>query len=206
VTTLKLRTLAAGLTAAAALALPASALADTTTAQSSLLDSLSGPAHIDGHTYSPAQMKHRYAGRRLFFVLGSREEGLGAVAAFHSSAAAKAYARRHHEMLPARAAQAAYNPGVTAFYRDAFLEGPEIDVANNSALGNLAQNCMTSVLWVCTASWDNQISSAKTGSDGAYLYNYPYMNTSGGYVYIAATDSVEVWRFFNDVASSVFVP
>ncbi len=32
------------------------------------------------------------------------------------------------------------------------------------------------------------------------------MNTSGGYVYIPATDSVEVWRYFNDVASSVFVP
>jgi hypothetical protein len=207
VTTLKLRTLAAGLTAAAALALPASAMADTTAAQPSLLDSLSGPAHIDGHTYSAAQMKHRYHGQKLFFVLGSREEGIGAVAAFHSSAAAKAYARRHHEMLPAHAARAAYNPGVTAFYRDAFLEGPEIDVANNSALGNLAQNCMISYFpFTCSVSWDNQISSAKTGSDGAYLYNYPYLNTSGGYVYIAATDSVEVWRFFNDVASSVFVP
>ena len=102
---------------------------------------------------------------------------------------------------------AAYNPGVTAFYRDGFLEGPEIDVANNNALGHLAQNCMVSYFpFTCSTSWDNQISSAKTGSDGAYLYNYPYMNTSGGYVYIPATDSVEVWRYFNDVASSVFVP
>jgi hypothetical protein len=197
----KFRTIATGVVAAAALALPASAMADT-----SMLDSLSGPAHIDGHTYSAAQMKHRYAGDRLFFVLGSREEGRGAVAAFHSSHAAKAYLRKTGRAPGQVRARAAYNPGVTAFYRDAFLEGPEIDVANNNALGNLAQNCMTSIVFVCTANWDNQISSAKTGSDGAYLYNYPYMNTSGGYVYIPATDSVEVWRYFNDVASSVFVP
>jgi hypothetical protein len=198
---LKLRNIAIGLAAAATLALPASAMADT-----SMLDSLSGPAHIDGHTYSAAQMKHRYAGDRLFFVLGSREEGQGAVAAFHSSHAAKAYLRKTGRLPGQVKARAAYNPGVTAFYRDAFLEGPEIDVANNNALGNLADNCMVSTLWWCNTSWDNQISSAKTGSDGAYLYNYPYMNTSGGYVYIPATDSVEVWRYFNDVASSVFVP
>jgi hypothetical protein len=195
------RTIATGLVAAAALALPASAMADDT----SMVDSLSGPAHIDGHTYSPAQMKHRYAGDRLFFVLGSREEGQGAVAAFHSSHAAKAYLRSTGRAPGGVRAHAAYNAGVTAFYRDPFLEGPEIDVANNNALGNLAQNCMSSFIF-CNATWDNQISSAKTGSDGAYLYNYPYMNTSGGYVYIPAVDSVEVWRYFNDVASSVFVP
>jgi hypothetical protein len=204
---MKFRTIATGVVAAAALALPASAMADTSAAQPSMLDSLSGPAHIDGHTFSPAQMKHRYAGDRLFFVLGSREEGQGAVAAFHSSHAAKAYLRKTGRAVGQVKARAAYNPGVTAFYRDAFLEGPEIDVANNSALGNLAGNCMVSYFpFTCSVSWDNQISSAKTGSDGAYLYNYPYMNTSGGYVYIPATDSVEVWRYFNDIASSVFVP
>ena len=202
---MKLRTLAAGLTAAAALAaVPASAMA----ADPSMVDSLTGPAHIDGHIYSAAQMKHRYAGQKLFFVLGSREEGLGAVAAFHTSAEAKAYARRHHEMLPRHAARAAYNAGQTVFYSDAFLEGNAIAANNNSALGNLAGNCMVEgfLNLYCITSWDNQISSAKTGSDGAYLYNMPYLNTSGGYVYIPGTDSVEVWRYFNDVASSVWVP
>jgi hypothetical protein len=203
----KFRTIATGVVAAAALALPASAMADTSAAQPSMLDSLSGPAHIDGHTYSAAQMKHRYKGDRLFFVLGSREEGQGAVAAFHSSHAAKAYLRRTGRAIGQLRAHAAYNAGVTAFYRDAFLEGPEIDVANNNALGNLAGNCMVSYFpFTCATSWDNQISSAKTGSDGAYLYNYPYLNTSGGYVYIPGTDSVEVWRYFNDIASSFFVP
>jgi hypothetical protein len=204
VTTLKFRTLAAGLTTAAALAaLPASALAAP-----SAVDSLSGPAHIDGHTYSAAQMKHRYAGQKLFFVLGSREEGRGAIAAFHTSAAAKAYARRHHEMPPAHAARAAYNGGQTVFYQDAYLEGASIAANNNSALGNLAGNCMISgFLGIgCNVSWDNQISSAKTGNDGAYLYNMPYLNTSAGYTYIAANDSVELWHWFNDVASSVWVP
>jgi hypothetical protein len=201
VTTVKIRTLALGLTAAAALALPASAMADP-----SMVDSLSGPAHIDGHTYSAAQMKHRYAGQKLFFVLGSREEARGAVAAFHTSAAAKAYARRHHEMLPRRAARAAYNGGQTVFYSDGFLEGASIAANNNSALGNLATNCLSGWPFGCFTTWDNQISSAKTGSDGAYLYNLPYLNTSGGYVYLPATDSVEVWRYFNDVASSVWVP
>jgi hypothetical protein len=203
---MQLRTLAAGLTAAAALALPTSAMAAPDTAQPSMLDSLSGPAHIDGHTYSAAQMKHRYAGQKLFFVLGSREEGRGAVAAFHSSAAAKAYARRHHEMLPRHTARAAYNGGQTVFYSDGFLEGPAIAANNNSSLGNLADYCMSGWVFGCFTSWDNQISSAKTGSDGAYLFNLPYLNSSGGYVYIPATDSVEVWRYFNDVASSVWVP
>jgi hypothetical protein len=200
---MKFRTIATGLVAAAALAMPASAMADT-----SMLDSLSGPAHIDGHTYSAAQMKHRFAGDRLFFVLGSKEEGQGAVAAFHSSHAAKAYLRQTGRSPSQVKARAAYNAGQTVFYSDAFLEGNSIAVNNNGALGNLADNCMIGNWWGfgCNTSWDNQISSAKTGSDGAYLYNYPYMNTSGGYVYIPGTDSVEVWRYFNDVASSVFVP
>ncbi len=205
---MKFRTIATGLVAAAALALPASAMAYTPTVQPSMLDSLSGPAHIDGHTYSAAQMRHRYAGDRLFFVLGSREEGLGAVAAFHSSHAAKAYLRETGRLPGQVKARAAYNPGQTVFYSDAFLEGYSIAVNNNGAIGNLAQSCMISGFlgFGCSTSWDNQISSAKTGSDGAYLYNYPYMNTSGGYVFIPGTYSVEVWRYFNDVASSVFVP
>jgi hypothetical protein len=198
---LQIRTLAAGLTAVAALALPASAMAAP-----SAVDSLTGPAHIDGHTYSAAQMKHRYHGQKLFFVLGSREEGRGAIAAFHTSAAAKAYARRHHEMPPRHAARAAYNGGQTVFYQDAFLEGNSIAANNNSSLGNLADYCMVSYVFWCGTNWDNQISSAKTGNDGAYLYNLPYLNTSGGYVYIPGTDSVELWRYFNDVASSVWVP
>ena len=203
---MKFRTLAAGVTAAAALSLPASAMAAPGTAQPSLLDSLSGPAHIDGHTYSAAQMRHRYAGQKLFFVLGSREEARGAVAAFHTRSAAKAYLRSTHRAPDTRHAHAAYNPGQTVFYQDAFLEGPSIAANNNSALGNLADYCLSSTLWWCNYSWDNQISSAKTGSDGAYLYNLPYLNASGGYVYIPPTDSVELWRYFNDVTSSVWVP
>jgi hypothetical protein len=206
VTTLKLRTLAAGLTAAAALTLPASALAAPNPAQPSMLDSLSGPAHIDGHTYSAAQMKHRYAGQKLFFVLGSREEGRGAVAAFHTRSQAKAYLRRTNRAPGLQRAHAAYNAGQTVFYQDAFLEGASIAANNNSSLGNLADYCMSGWVFGCFTSWDNQISSAKTGSDGAYLYNWPYLNSSGGYVYIPGYDSVEVWRFFNDVASSVWVP
>ena len=201
---MKLRTFAAGLTAAAALAaVPTSALAAP-----SAVDSLTGPAHIDGHTYSAAQMKHRYRGQKLFFVLGSREEGRGAIAAFHTSAAAKAYARRHHEMAPARAARVAYNGGQTVFYQDAYLEGNSIAANNNSALGNLAGNCMIQgfLNLYCITSWDNQISSAKTGNDGAYLYNLPYLNSSGGWTYIANNDSVELWHWFNDQASSVWVP
>jgi hypothetical protein len=204
VTTLKFRTLAAGLTAAAALAaLPASALAAP-----SAVDSLNGPAHIDGHTYSAAQMKHRYAGQKLFFVLSSREEGRGAVAAFHTGAAAKAYARRHHEMPPARAAHAAYNGGQTVFYQDAYLEGASIAANNNSGIGNLAGNCMIEgfLNLYCLTSWDNQISSAKTGNDGAYLYNMPYTNASAGWTFVGANDSVELWHWFNDEASSVWVP
>jgi hypothetical protein len=198
----KFRTIATGLVAAAALALPASAMAD-----SPMLDSLSGPAHIDGHTYSAAQMKHRYAGDRLFFVLGSREEGQGAVAAFHSSHAAKAYLRKTGRSPSQITAHAAYNAGQTVFYSDAFLEGYSISANSNSGIGNLAQSCMISYFpFTCSTSWDNQISSAKTGSTGAYLYNLPYLNASGGYVYIPGTDSVEVWRYFNDVASSVWVP
>ena len=198
---MQIRTLAAGLTAAAALALPASAMAAP-----SAVDSLTGPARIDGHTYSAAQMKHRYHGQRLFFVLSSREEGRGAIAAFHTSAAAKAYARRHHEMAPRHAARAAYNGGQTVFYQDAFLEGASIAANNNSSLGNLAGNCLSGIPFVCFTSWDNQISSAKTGNDGAYLYNLPYLNSSGGWTYVAANDSVELWHWFNDVASSVWVP
>jgi hypothetical protein len=198
VTTLQIRTLAAGLTA---LALPASAMAAP-----SAVDSLTGPAHIDGHTYSPAQMKHRYHGQKLFFVLSSREEGRGAIAAFHTAAAAKAYARRHHEMAPRRAARAAYNGGQTVFYSDAYLEGASIAANNNSGIGNLAQSCLSGIPFVCFTSWDNQISSAKTGNDGAYLYNLPYLNSSGGWTYIGANDSVELWHWFNDVASSVWVP
>jgi hypothetical protein len=108
--------------------------------------------------------------------------------------------------MPARGtAHAAYNSGQTVFYQDAFLEGASIAANNNSALGNLATNCLSGWPFGCFVTWDNQISSAKTGYNGAYLYNWPYLNTTGGYVYIPGVDSVEVWRYFNDVTSSIWV-
>jgi hypothetical protein len=196
----KFRTAAIGFAAAAALVLPASAMADT-----GLVSKLTGPATLDGHTYTAKQMKHRFAGQKLFFVLGSREEGAGAVAAFHTSAAAKAYVRKTGRAPAKHTAHAAYNGYQTVFYSDAFLEGYAIATGSNSGLGDLSQFCMISQLWWCYATWDNQISSAKTGNSGAYLYGRPYYNTVDGYVYLPGSDSVELWRYFNDVASSAWV-
>ena len=197
----KFRTAALGIATAAALALPASAMADT-----SLLDSLHSPAKIDGHTYTAKQMKHRYAGQDLFFVLGSKEEGAGVVAAFHSKGAAKAYVAATGRTPKKGVARAAYNGYQTVFYQDAFLEGAAIAVNSNSGIGDLSTQCMNGWVFGCFTSWDNQISSAKTGYSGAYLYNRPWNVTSDGYVYIPGYDSVELWRYFNDLASSVWVP
>jgi hypothetical protein len=197
----KFRTAALGFAAAAALALPASAMADT-----SLLSSLSSPATIDGHKYSAQQMKHKFAGQKLYFVLGSKEEGAGAVAAFHSKGAAKAYVSSTGRAPKKGVARAAYNGYETVFYSDAFLEGAAIAVGSNHGLGDLSQNCMSMTLWWCSTTWDNQISSAKTGYSGAYLYNRPWNVTTDGYIYIPGQDSVELWRYFNDVTSSVWVP
>jgi hypothetical protein len=197
----KFRTAALGIATAAALALPASAMADT-----SLLDSLSSPAKIDGRTYSAQQMKHKFAGQKLYFVLGSKEEGSGAVAAFHSKGAAKAYVSATGRAPKKGVARAAYSGYQTVFYSDAFLEGPSIAAGSNSGIGDLSQYCMSPQLWWCNATWDNQISSAKTGYSGAYLYNRPWNVTTDGYVYIPGQDSVELWRYFNDVTSSVWVP
>jgi hypothetical protein len=201
VTIMKFRTAALGIATAAALALPASAMADT-----SLLDSLSRPATIDGHKYSAQQMKHRFAGQNLFFVLGSKEEGAGAVAAFHSKGAAKAYVGATGRAPKKGVARAAYNGYQTVFYSDAFLEGAAIAANSNSGIGDLSTQCMKGWVFGCFTSWDNQISSAKTGYTGAYLYNRPWNVTSDGYIYIPGQDSVEVWRYFNDVTSSVWVP
>jgi hypothetical protein len=175
-------------------------------ADTSLLDSLSSPASIDGHTYTAKQMKHRFAGKDVFFVLGSKEEGAGAVAAFHSKGAAKAYVAQTGRAPKKGVARAAYNGNQTVFYSDAFLEGASIAANSNSGIGDLSQSCMISQLWWCNTTWDNQISSAKTGYSCAYLYNRPWNVTSDGYIYIPGQDSVELWRYFNDVTSSVWVP
>ena len=155
----KFRTAALGFATAAALALPASAMADT-----SLLDSLSSPASIDGHTYTAKQMKHRFAGKNLFFVLGSKEEGAGAVAAFHSKGAAKAYVADTGRAPKKGVARAAYNGYQTVFYSDAFLEGASIAARLRTAASATSRShCMISQLWWCNTTWDNQISLRQDG-------------------------------------------
>ena len=102
-------------------------------------------------------------------------------------------------------AKASWNPWQSVFYSDWFLEGFSIAVNNNSAAGNLAQNCMSGWVFGCYYSWDNQISSAKTGSSSAKLYDRPYLSTEGSTVTIPSMDSVEIWRFFDNVTSSIWV-
>ena len=202
----KLRAGLVGAAAVAALALPGSAVADA--GGESLVAALKKPAVVDGKFYSAKQVKQRFADTKLFFVLGSREEVRGAVAAFTTRAALREYLRdtnRAPRAADHKLARAAWNGSESVFYQDAFLEGPSIAVASNSSAGNLAGNCLAWSWWNCVATWDNQISSAKTGYNGAYLYNWPYLNTSGGYVFIPGVDSVEVWRYFNDVTSSIWV-
>ena len=203
----KLRAALVGAAAVATLALPASALANS--GDDSLVSALKKPAVVDGKFYSAKQAKQRFADTKLFFVLGSREESRGAIAGFTSRAALREYLRdtdRKAGAAKKNTARASWNGYESVFYSDRFLEGPAISVASNSANGNLANNCMAWSWWTCIATFDNAISSAKTGYNGAYLYNWPFLNTSGGYVYIPGVDSVEVWRFFNDVTSSIFVP
>ncbi len=203
------RAVAAGVAALAALAIPASAAADTGNASSepSIVSSLKGPAVLDGKTYTAKQMKQRFAGQRLFFVLGSREEARGAVAAFRTRAEVRGYLDRTGRR-PERSnqARAAYNAYESVFYEDPFLEGLSISVPVGGAIGNLADHCKNWTLWWCNTTWDNQISSAKTGYSGAYLYNWQYLNGGGGAVAIPGYDSVEVWRYFNDLTSSIKVP
>ena len=198
----------AGLVAAAAVAtlvVPGSALANQ--GDDSLVSALKKPAVVDGKFYTAKQAKQRFADTKLFFVLGSREESTGAVAGFTSRAAMREYLRdRKAGASKKSTARASWNGYESVFYTDRFLEGPAISVAANSANGNLANNCAAWSWWTCVMTFDNAISSAKTGYNGAYLYNWPFLNTSGGYVYIPGVDSVEVWRFFNDVTSSIFVP
>ena len=202
----KVRAGVVGAAALVALALPGSALADSS--EKSLLSALKTPAVVDGKLYSAKQAKQRFADTKLFFVLGSREEASGAVAAFTSRSALRQYLSDTNRRAGAakNTARAAWSGYESVFYTDRFLEGSAISVAANSSAGNLATNCLAWSWWNCVATWDNQISSAKTGYNGAYLYNWPYLNTTGGYVYIPGVDSVEVWRFFNDVTSSIFVP
>jgi hypothetical protein len=203
----KLRAGLVGAAALAALALPASALADS--GEKSLVSSLKTAAVVDGKLYSAKQAKQRFADTKLFFVLGSREEASGAVAGFTTRSAMKQYLRdtdRKAGAVKQDSARASWNGYESVFYTDRFLEGAAISVGANSSNGNLAGNCLAWSWWTCVLTFDNQISSAKTGYNGAYLYNWPYLNTTGGYVYIPGVDSVEVWRYFNDVTSSIFVP
>ena len=196
-----------GAAALAALALPGSAVASQD--DQSLVSALKTSAVVDGKLYSAKQAKQRFADTKLFFVLGSREESSGAVAAFTSRSGLRKYLRDTNRAAGAAkqdTASAAWNGYESVFYPDRFLEGAALSVAANSSNGNLASNCLAWSWWNCIATWDNQISSAKTGYNGAYLYNWPYLNGSGGYVYIPGSDSVEVWRYFNDVTSSIFVP
>jgi hypothetical protein len=185
----------------------------------SLISSLRGPVVLDGKRYSPQQMK-RFEGRHLLFVLGSREAGNGAVAAFHTKPELKRYLRRTHR-APAAAsttrAHASWDANVSVFYPFRFLEGPSISVTHNSGIGDLRSSCLLCHdpsycpppyynVGACYMTWDNAINSAKTGSTGAYLYNRPFLDTTDGYVYLPPADSVEVWRFFSNMASSIWVP
>jgi hypothetical protein len=201
----KLRAGMVGVAAVAALAIPGTAAASSH--GQSLVSALKRPAVVDGTFYTAKQAKQRFADKKLFFVLGSREESNGAVAAFTKRSALRDYLsdtgrRPGSKSKLGRTAWSGYE---TVFYPDRFLEGPALPIAANSSAGNLASYCLYWNWFSCSTTWDNQISSAKTGYNGAYLYNWPYLNTAGGYVFIPGSDSVEVWRYFNDVTSSVMV-
>ena len=185
----KLPTAAIGVVTAAALALPASAIWPYT----GLVSKLTGPAQFRPHGLhdSAKQIKQRFAGQKLFFVLGSREEGAGAVAAFRTGAAAKAYVRKTGRAPAKRTAHAAWNGYQTVFYSDPFLEGYSISTGSNSGLGDLSQLHELHAVVVQRELGQPSISSAKTGYSGAYLYGRPYYNTVDGYVYLPGSDSVE---------------
>ena len=200
-----IRVLAAGVAALAALAIPAVASADSAS-ETSTVAALKRPAVLDGKRYSAKQMQQRFGDQELFFVLGSREESSGAVAAFRTRSEVRQYLKRTGRAVRPKKAHAAYNGYESVFYEHAFLEGASISVASNNTVGNLADRCMYWTWWWCGTNWDNQISSAKTGYSGAYLYNRPWHDTTQGYVYLPGYDSVEVHRFFNDLASSIWVP
>ena len=200
----KLRAGLVGVAAVAALTLPSAANASDH--GQSLVSALKKPAVVDGTFYTAKQVKQRFAHKQLFFVLGSREESGGAVAAFTKRSALSDYLRATGRKSRRADRRIAWNGNESVFYPDRFLEGPGLPVAANSAAGNLAGSCLYWSWFSCSTTWDNQISSAKTGNSGAYLYNWPFLNASGGYVYIPGVDSVEVWRYFNDVTSSIFVP
>lgn len=205
-------------TPAVAAAAPSAGTAPAASQERSLISSLSGPAVLDGERYTPKQMQ-RFEGKHLFFVLGSREEGDGAIAAFHTKAEMKRYLRRTHRTPAASktTAHAAWDANVSVFYMGKFLEGPDpLTVAHNSAVGDLRTMCVFChdpgncnpyyPTGICYVNWDNYINSAKTGSTGAYLFNRPFLDQTDGYVYLPPADSVEVWRFFPALASSIFVP
>jgi hypothetical protein len=203
--TISPKAVAAGFAALAALAIPASASADTAS-ETSTVAALKKPAMLDGKRYSAKQMKRQFGDQQLFFVLGSREESDGAVAAFRTRSEVRDYLERTDRQVRPKKARATYNGYESVFYEHPFLEGASITVPSNSTVGNLADRCMYWTLWWCNTSWDNAISSAKTGYNGAYLYNRPWHDTTQGYVYLPGYDSVEVHRFFNDLASSIWVP
>jgi hypothetical protein len=194
---------AASLTAVAALMAPGAALADD--GSTTFVSALKSPAVVDGKRYSAKQVQKRFADTQLFFVLGSREEADGAVAAFTTRDGRNAYMRKTETKRDRATATASWNPWQSIFYSDWFLEGASIAVNNNSANGDLSQHCMSGWVFGCFTTWDNQISSAKTGASRATLYDRPFLSTQGSSVTIPSMDSVEVWRFFDNVTSSIWV-
>jgi len=130
------------------------------------------------------------------------------------------YLRRTHRASTTSKTQAraSWDANVSVFYTGKFLEGPEsLTVARNTGIGDLRSSLMfrndpvycwtpNYVNGACYVNWDNVINSAKTGSTGAYLFNRPFLDSTDGSVYLPPADSVEVWRFFGSMASSIFVP
>jgi hypothetical protein len=194
----------AAATLTAALVAPGAALADD--GSTTFVSALKKPAVVDGKRYSAKQVQKRFANTQLFFVLGSSEEADGAVAAFTTRDGRSAYLKEtKRDRTHNSKATASWNPGQSVFYSDWFLEGAAIPVNNNSAIGDLSQYCMSGWPFGCFVNWDNQISSAKTGRSTAILYDRPFLSTQGSSVVIPAMDSVELWRFFDNVTSSIWV-
>jgi hypothetical protein len=187
---------------AAALAALAPAGAHAATQSEGFAASLTRPAVVDGVRLSAEQVKQRFAGKPLYFVLGSREEAAGAAAAFTTPAKRTAYLKRtgrsHHRKTAG--ARASYNGYESVLYEGPFLEGDSISVGHGNALGNLASNPLP---WRPWASWDNHIASAKTGFWGARLYAWPFLNAGGGTIDIPGYDSVEIFKFFGYETSSI---
>jgi hypothetical protein len=188
---------------AAAVAALAPAGAHAATKDEGFVASLKKPAVVDGVRLSAKQVKHRFAGRPLYFVLGSREEAAGAVAAFTRPAKRNAYLRETGRSQDRKrsGASASYNGWESVFYEKPFLEGESFSLAHNTGNGNLLALGMP---WYRPfENWDNKVSSVKTGYWGARLYDLPSMSTAGGSVDIPGYDSVELWWYFDNVTTSI---